>query len=150
MNRAYGQAGLSPHSIGLIDAHGTATPVGDATEIEAMRRVFGVNGESDSGPSAFRQAKCALGTIKSMIGHPIPAAGAAAVIKCALALHHKVLPPTLHAEAANPMLAGTPFYLNGETRPWIHAGPEPRRAAVSAFGFGGINAHAILEEYLGE
>jgi acyl transferase domain-containing protein len=85
-----------------------------------------------------------------MIGHPIPAAGAAAVIKCALALHHKVLPPTLHAEAANPMLASTPFYLNGETRPWIHAGPEPRRAAVSAFGFGGINAHAILEEYLGE
>ena len=83
-----------------------------------------------------------------MISHLIPAAGIAGLIKAALALHHKVLPPTLHCEEPNPELGleRSPFYINTETRPWIHGGPTPRRAGVNAFGFGGINAHAILEE----
>ncbi len=138
MRRAYERAGVAPATVGLIEAHGTGTPVGDATEIEAMTRIFGRrDGESPS---------CALGSVKSMIGHSVPAAGVAGLIKAALALYHKVLPATLHADVANPKLDATALYLNGDTRPWIHGGPHPRRAAVSAFGFGGINAHAILEE----
>jgi acyl transferase domain-containing protein/4'-phosphopantetheinyl transferase EntD len=138
MQRAYQARGISPRSVGLMEAHGTGTPVGDATEIEALARVFG--GRNGDWPS------CALGSVKSMIGHCIPAAGVAGFIKAALALHHKVIPPTLHCDTPNPKLHRTPFYLNTETRPWIHAGPVPRRAAVSSFGFGGINAHAVLEE----
>jgi len=84
-----------------------------------------------------------------MIGHLIPAAGIAGLIKTALALHHRVLPPTLHCENPNPKfgLEQTPFYINSEARSWIHGALTPRRAGVNAFGFGGINAHAILEEY---
>ncbi|HEU4402348.1 MAG TPA: acyltransferase domain-containing protein, partial [Candidatus Polarisedimenticolia bacterium] len=137
MRRAYERGGIDPDSVGLLEAHGTGTPVGDATEIEALRRVFGADDKSP---------RCALGSVKSMIGHCIPAAAAAGLIKAALAVYHNVLPPTLHADASNPRLAGSRFYLNTETRPWVHAGPAPRRAGVSAFGFGGINAHAILEE----
>jgi acyl transferase domain-containing protein len=136
MRRVYERTGLSPSSIGLIEAHGTGTPVGDATELESLCRVFGGD-----------QPPCALGSVKSMIGHSIPAAGVAGVIKTALALHDRVLPPTLHAEDGNPRLAGTRFYLNRESRPWLHGGREPRRAGVNAFGFGGINAHALLEEH---
>jgi len=76
------------------------------------------------------------------------ASGAAGLIKTALALHHKVIPPTLHCDEPDPdlELERTPFFVNTETRPWIHGGDHPRRAGVSSFGFGGINAHAILEE----
>ena len=143
LRRAYEEAGLAPTSVGLIEAHGTGTPVGDAAEVEALGRVFGGrNGE---------QPRCALGTVKSMISHTIPAAGVAGLIKVALALYHRVLPPTLNCEEPNPKLGleRTPFYINTETRPWIHGGAEPRRAGVNAFGFGGINAHAILEEFEG-
>lgn len=142
LRRAYLAAGLLPETVGLIEAHGTGTVAGDAAEIEALSRVFGLRG-----PAASR---CALGTVKSMISHLIPAAGIAGVIKTALALHHKVLPPTLHCERPNPALKldKTPFYMNTETRPWIHGAPTPRRAGVNAFGFGGINAHAILQEHL--
>jgi acyl transferase domain-containing protein len=85
-----------------------------------------------------------------MIGHIIPASAIAGVIKVALALYHKVLPPTL-CDEPNPAfgLDTTPLYVNTETRPWIHGALHPRRAGVNAFGFGGINAHAILEEYCG-
>ena len=76
-----------------------------------------------------------------------PAAGIAALIKTALALYHKTLPATLHCENPNARLKNTPFYVNTTTRPWIHGSSTPRRAGVNAFGFGGINAHAILEEY---
>lgn len=138
MQRAYAMAGLSPRTVGLIEAHGTGTPVGDETELEALAQVFGPGGEA--------LPWCALGSVKSMIGHVMPAAGVAGLIKTALSLYHKVLPPTLNVEAPNPKIAGTPFYLNTETRPWIHAGAAPRRAGVNAFGFGGINAHVILEE----
>jgi acyl transferase domain-containing protein len=141
IRRAYEAAGVSPDSVELIEAHGTGTPVGDIVEIQALARVFG--------PRKARLPRCAIGSVKSMISHTIPAAGVAALIKTALALHHKVLPPTLHCENPNPKLGldSTEFYINSTTRPWVHAGDEPRRAGISSFGFGGINAHAVLEEY---
>lgn len=140
MRRAYEQTGVDPGSIGLLEAHGTATPVGDAVEIDAIGRVFGEQGAD--GP------EIALGSVKSMIGHIIPASGVASVIKVTSALRDKVLPPTLCDEPSDALgLERSPCYLNTETRPWVHGGPEPRRAGVNAFGFGGINAHAILEEY---
>jgi acyl transferase domain-containing protein/phosphopantetheinyl transferase (holo-ACP synthase) len=143
LQRAYSAAGVSTDSIGLVEAHGTGTPVGDVTEVQALTQVFG---ERDG-----LLARVALGTVKSMIGHTIPAAGVAALIKTALALHHQVLPPTLGCEQPNPELGleRTPFYINTETRPWIHGGAAPRRAGINAFGFGGINAHAVLEEWDG-
>jgi acyl transferase domain-containing protein len=141
IRRAYEAAGISPRTVELLEAHGTATPVGDVVELQALTRVFG---HRDGQPPW-----CALGTVKSMISHLIPAAGIAGLIKAALALHHKALPPTLHCEQPNPKLElpTTPFYLNVEPRPWIHGSATPRRAGVNAFGFGGINTHAILEEY---
>ena len=144
LERAYETAQIDPATIGLLEAHGTSTPVGDATECEALRRVFGER-HSES-------PRCALGSVKSMISHTMPASGMAGLIKSALALHHKVLPPTLHVENPNPKLGleKSNFYLNSETRPWIHGfRTHPRRAGINAFGFGGINAHAILEEYTG-
>ncbi len=143
LQRAYAAAEVSPASIGLIEAHGTGTPVGDATEVQALTSVFG---ERDG-----ELPRCAVGTVKSMIGHTIPAAGVAGLIKTALALHHRVLPPTIACEQPNPELGleHTPFYINTETRPWIHGASEPRRAGINAFGFGGINAHAVLEEFEG-
>ena len=141
LRRAYEEAGLDPRTVELIEAHGTGTAVGDATELEALRRVLGP--PEPVGPTV------AVGSVKSMISHLIPAAGIAGLIKAALALHHKVLPPTLHCERPHPALAPerSRLYLNSEPRPWIHGLPQPRRAGVSAFGFGGINAHAVLEEY---
>ena len=94
----------------------------------------------------------AVGAIKSMISHAIPAAGSAGLIKTALALHHRVLPPTLNCEEPDPALEieKTALYINTETRPWIHGGSAPRRAGVNAFGFGGINVHIVMEEYTGD
>jgi acyl transferase domain-containing protein len=143
LRRAYETTDISPRTVGLIEAHGTGTLVGDLTEIQALSQVFG--------PRNGASRLCAIGSVKSMISHTIPAAGIAGLIKVALALHHKLLPPTINCEEPNPKfeLEKTPFYINTETQPWIHGGPKPRRAGVSAFGFGGINAHAILEEFTG-
>lgn len=143
MRRAYDDTGLDPSTIGLVEAHGTSIPLGDRTEIASLTSVFGER----EGPLP----RCAIGSVKSMVAHCTTAAGAAGLIKTILALHHKVLPPTL-CDRVNPelKLETTPFYINTQTRPWIHGHREvPRRAAVNAFGFGGINAHAILEEYRG-
>lgn len=155
IRRAYETAGIKPSSVGLIEAHGTATIVGDNTEIGALRQVF-VSQEAPAIEAGFRHRQerkrpIALGSVKSMISHLMPASGIAGLIKIALALHHRVLPPTIHCEEPSPDLDRGPFYLNTETRPWIHYDTEtPRRAAINAFGFGGINAHAILEEYSNE
>jgi acyl transferase domain-containing protein/phosphopantetheinyl transferase len=140
LRNAYVEAEVDPASIGLIEAHGTATALGDAVEVQSLVRVFGERQEG--------LPNCALGTVKSMISHTIPASGIAGVIKLALSLYHRVLPPTLNVDEPNPKLEleKTPFYINTETRPWIHSGAEPRRAGINAFGFGGINAHAVLEE----
>ena len=143
LQRAYEAAGFSAKTVGLVEAHGTGTVAGDTAEVTALSRVFG---EAGAEPGS-----CAVGSIKSMIGHTKSAAGVSGLIKVALALHHKVLPPTLHVTRPNAKLreAGTPFFVNTEAMPWIaSASPdEPRRAAVSSFGFGGTNFHVVLEEY---
>ena len=142
LSRAYDRSGIDPKSVGLVEAHGTATSLGDATEVEALAAQFGGRGSDEP--------DCALGAVKSMIGHCIPASGSAGLIKTAMALYHRTLPPTL-VDTPNPELGieETPFYLNTEARPWIHGLDSPRRAGVNAFGFGGINAHAVMEEYTG-
>ena len=140
LQRAYRAAHVEPQTVGLIEAHGTGTLVGDAVEVEALTRVFG---------ERTRAPHCALGSVKSMIGHTMPAAGMAGFIKAVLSLYYKVLPPTLNVTEPSPRLGieRTPFYINTETRPWIHGDPvHPRRAGVNSFGFGGINAHVVLEE----
>ncbi|MBN2002556.1 MAG: acyltransferase domain-containing protein [Anaerolineae bacterium] len=141
LRRAYADAGCEPTSVGLIEAHGTGTRAGDPAEFEGLRTVFGNGNE--------RGQHIALGSVKSQIGHTKAAAGAAGLIKAALALHHKVLPPTINVTQPNPQLdlESSPFYLNTESRPWIRANGTPRRAGVSAFGFGGTNFHVVLEEH---
>ncbi|HJV33501.1 SDR family NAD(P)-dependent oxidoreductase [Geomonas sp.] len=136
---AYRNAGVTPDSIGLIEAHGTGTKVGDAVEVSALREVYG----------EAEEPWCALGSVKSQIGHTKAAAGAAGLIKAALALHHKVIPPTIKVDTPQKeVVAGpTPFYLPTTKRPWFPRPGQRRRAAVSAFGFGGSNFHLVLEEY---
>ena len=139
MRRTYEMSGIDPASIGHVEAHGTGIPLGDGTEISALRGIFG--------PRDGAVPRIPLGSVKSMIGHCIPAAGSASIIKTALALTHRILPPTLCDEVSTDLgLDGTPFYVSTETRPWVHSASHPRRAAINAFGFGGINAHMILEE----
>ncbi len=141
LRRAYQSSGIDPTTVGLIEAHGTGTDAGDHVEIEALNTIFGARGKG---------AHIAVGAVKSMIGHCLPASASASMIKTALALHHKILPPTLCEEPEPSLhLEQTPFYINNETRPWIHGRAHPRRAGVNAFGFGGINSHVVLEEYLG-
>lgn len=135
MRRAYDDVKIDPRSVGLIEGHGTATTAGDSTEIEALHTVFGKEGDS-----------VALGSVKSMIGHAMPAAGMAGLIKTALAIYHRVLPPTLNVKKVHPKLEGSRFAVNTTLRPWVCRPEKPRRAGVNAFGFGGINAHAVLEE----
>lgn len=145
LERAYEVAGISPATVGLIEAHGTGTVAGDAAEVAALSRVFTSAGA--------RPQACALGSIKSMIGHTKSAAGVSGLAKVALALHHKTLPPTIHVTHPNAKLreAETPFYVNTEARPWVAPGPDqPRRAGVSSFGFGGTNFHVVVEEYDGQ
>jgi acyl transferase domain-containing protein/NADP-dependent 3-hydroxy acid dehydrogenase YdfG len=143
LRRAYERAGYAPQTVELVEAHGTATKAGDRAEFDALRTVF------DESAAPGRRPWCALGSVKSQIGHTKAAAGAASLFKAIMALHHKVLPPTIKVDAPNPDLRidDSPFYLNTSARPWIHGGPEPRRAAVSSFGFGGTNFHVTLEEY---
>ncbi len=144
LRRAYEAAGYSAASVELMEAHGTGTKAGDVAEFEGLRMVY------DEAEPTERQW-CALGSVKSQIGHTKAAAGAAGLFKAVMALHHKVLPPTIKIDAPNPKLEieRSPFYLNTEARPWIRGSEHPRRAAVSAFGFGGSNFHVTLEEYNG-
>jgi malonyl CoA-acyl carrier protein transacylase/NAD(P)-dependent dehydrogenase (short-subunit alcohol dehydrogenase family)/acyl carrier protein len=145
LKRAYAKAGLSPATVGLVEAHGTGTVAGDGAEVQALTQVF-------SDARARRQG-CAIGSVKSMIGHTKCTAGAAGLLKTALALHHKILPPTLGVEKPNPRakFPETPFFVNTEPRPWLeNPDGHPRRAGVSAFGFGGTNFHVVMEEYTGE
>ncbi|WP_236721341.1 type I polyketide synthase [Trichormus sp. NMC-1] len=145
LERAYNDAGFSPATVGLMEAHGTGTMAGDPTEFGSLRDYFT---QYDN-----KKQHIALGSVKSQIGHTKAAAGAASLIKTALALHHKILPPTINITEPNPKLdiQNSSFYLNTETRPWIKAeGEAPRRAGVSSFGFGGTNYHVVLEEYEAE
>ena len=145
MRRAYEAAGYSPATVELVEAHGTGTAAGDAAEINSLTSVFLAPGET-------RAQWCALGSVKSQIGHTKAAAGAAGLFKAVMALHHKVLPPSIKVERPNPALdAGpSPFYINTRSRPWVRGAEHPRRASVSSFGFGGTNFHVALEEYSGD
>ncbi|MCX5899297.1 MAG: type I polyketide synthase, partial [Proteobacteria bacterium] len=139
IERAYKASGIDPATIELIEAHGTGIPLGDKTEIAALKRILGER--------KGKQGSVAIGSVKSMISHCIPAAGIAGIIKSALALHHKILPPTLCEDVSSELdIESTPLYINTTTRPWISQPLAPRRAGINSFGFGGINAHAILEE----
>ncbi|HXU31946.1 MAG TPA: type I polyketide synthase, partial [Thermoanaerobaculia bacterium] len=131
-------AEVDPATIRYVEAHGTGTPLGDPIEVSALVEAFGPGVAAGS---------CALGSIKPNIGHLNAAAGIAGLIKATLALERGEIPKTLHFERPNPalQLAASPFFINSETIPWP-AGAGPRRAAVSSFGMGGTNAHAILEQ----
>ncbi|MFC9970912.1 SDR family NAD(P)-dependent oxidoreductase [Spirillospora sp. NPDC127200] len=144
LRRAYEAAGYGPDTVELLEAHGTGTLAGDAAECAALREVFTASGRTDPG-------WCALGSVKSQVGHTKSTAGAAGLLKVVLALHHRVLPPTIKVSRPNPKLGldDGPLYLNTEARPWVRDSAHPRRASVSSFGFGGSNFHATLEEYTG-
>jgi acyl transferase domain-containing protein len=131
-------AGIDARSVSYVEAHGTATPVGDPIEVRALSRAFRRH-TSDKG-------FCGIGSVKSNIGHTSAAAGVAGLIKTSLALHHRQLPATLHFKRPNPQIdfADSPFAVVDSLRPWHSDGP--RRAGVSAFGVGGGNAHIVLEE----
>jgi len=132
-------AEVDPESITYIEAHGTGTILGDPIEIAALTEVFRENTD--------RKGYCAIGSVKTNIGHLDVAAGVAGLIKTVLALQHKQIPPSLHFTKPNPKidLANSPFYVNTELLDWQTNG-VPRRAGVSSFGIGGTNAHVILEE----
>lgn len=142
MRQAYAQAGWSPGVVDLIECHGTGTPTGDAVEVRSLRSLWnGLDGSA---------GRCPIGSIKSMIGHLLTGAGAAGLIKVLLAMRQGILPPSAnyqhHGEAIP--LGGSPFRVQTQPQPWERRQADtPRRAAVSAFGFGGINAHVLLEEW---
>ncbi|MFB7267587.1 beta-ketoacyl synthase N-terminal-like domain-containing protein, partial [Streptomyces nojiriensis] len=142
LERAYARAGITPGEVGLIEAHGTGTIVGDSTELAVLSELFTASGAE---PGA-----CSLGSVKSQLGHTKCAAGLAGLIKAARAVHTGVRPPTLHIDTPNPAWrAGTsPFSFDSEARPWP-VPAERRIAGVSAFGFGGTNYHAVLTGYAG-
>lgn len=132
-------AGVDPRSISYVEAHGTATPLGDPVEVEALTRAF------------HRKTKdlgfCRIGSLKSNVGHMVIAAGAGSVIKTALSLSTEQLPPSIHYNSPNPKIdfASSPFIVNDQLTPWPRS-PQPRRAGVSGFGVGGTNAHVVMEE----
>ncbi|WFE65368.1 type I polyketide synthase [Micromonospora sp. WMMD714] len=140
LDRAYHRSGISPREVGLVEAHGTGTVVGDRTELETLTRMFVESGAEPGG--------CALGSVKSQIGHTKCAAGLAGLIKATLALYHGVRPPTIHLERPNPAWhpQQSPFAFFTEARPWPAPAAE-RIAGVSAFGFGGTNFHVVLSAY---
>ncbi|MEI6127011.1 MAG: beta-ketoacyl synthase N-terminal-like domain-containing protein, partial [Pseudomonadota bacterium] len=145
LEKAFSKADFSPATVGLIEAHGTGTAVGDQVEIQSLSKVLREH-------NSARQS-CAVGSVKSMIGHTKSAAGLASLIKTSLALYYKVLPPTNGVEHPTPAISASdsPVYINTEPHPWFQGTKAyPRRAGVSAFGFGGTNFHAALEEYTGE
>ncbi|WP_221761184.1 type I polyketide synthase [Kibdelosporangium aridum] len=142
LRRTYEAAGYGPDTVELVEAHGTGTKAGDAAEFAALRATFEQTGRAGRW--------CALGSVKSQVGHTKGAAGAAGMLKAVLALQHKVFPPTLKVECPNPELGmeSSPLYLNTHARPWVRGSTHPRRASVSSFGFGGTNFHVTLEEYI--
>ncbi|MFL6284302.1 MAG: SDR family NAD(P)-dependent oxidoreductase [Pyrinomonadaceae bacterium] len=139
ISEALAMGGVEAETIGYVEAHGTATPLGDPVEITALTKAF----RAQTSKKNF----CGVGSLKTNVGHLDTAAGVAGLIKTAQALKHKQLPPSLHFTTPNPKadFANSPFYVNAELRPWETQG-TPRRAGVSSFGIGGTNAHVVLEE----
>jgi acyl transferase domain-containing protein/acyl carrier protein len=136
--QALGVAGVDPRTVSYVEAHGTGTALGDPIEIAALSAAFGQGGD---------RQWCALGSVKTNIGHLGPAAGVAGLVKAVLALEHGVIPPSLHFEAPHPKIdfAASPFYVNATLSTWDTSG-APRRAGISSFGIGGTNAHVLLEQ----
>jgi len=132
-------ADIDPSTLQYIEAHGTATPLGDPIEVQALTEAFQT--------SAQAKGYCALGSVKSNVGHLDAAAGVTGLIKTVLALHHQAIPPSLHFQEPNPEIdfENSPFFVNTTLTPW-QRGETPRRAGVSSFGIGGTNAHLVLEE----
>ncbi|XWY12433.1 ketoacyl-synthetase C-terminal extension domain-containing protein [Photorhabdus asymbiotica UENP] len=143
MKDALRNAGVSPASISYIEAHGTATSLGDPIEVRALTQAFLEQSDGEMLPVG----SCAIGSVKGNIGHTDAAAGIAGVIKTVLALRHQTLPPSIHYHQPNPAIhfEQTPFYVINTACPWPQTS-KPRRAGVSSFGIGGTNAHLILEE----
>ena len=135
---ALDQAGVDPASISYVEGHGTGTPLGDPIEVAALNKVF----------KSVSAKGCALGSVKSNVGHLDAAAGAAGLIKTVLALQHRRLPPSLNFVTPNPRIEFEqgPFFVNRLCTDWVNDADTPRRAGVSSFGMGGTNAHVILEE----
>jgi acyl transferase domain-containing protein len=144
LDNAYAKTGYGPGTVELVEAHGTGTVAGDAAEFGGLELAFNASERAD-------RQWCALGSVKSQIGHTKAAAGAAGLFKIVMALHHKVLPQTAKIERPNPELnlVNSPFHLNTRTRPWVRGSDHERRGSVSSFGFGGSNFHIALSEYVG-
>jgi malonyl CoA-acyl carrier protein transacylase len=138
MQRAWENAGLDPATASYVEAHGTSTRVGDVVEVESLTKIYG----------GAKPGSIGLGSVKSNIGHLKAGAGAAGLLKATMAIYHRVLPPTLNAEKPNPNIdfRQTPFCLFHEAREWPNG--KPRRAGVSAYGFGGTNFHVVIEEHV--
>jgi len=143
MRAAYARAGWDPRDVDLIECHATGTPVGDAVEYQSLKALWGEPGDSP--------ARCVIGSHKGNIGHSLTASGAAGLLKVLMALRHETLPPTANFSEPGPKLGheGRPFRVLTAAEPWPRREADrPRRAAVSGFGFGGINAHALIEEWV--
>ena len=145
MHKAYASSGWSVQDVDIIECHGAGTPLGDTTELASLNQLWGENGWS--------AGQCAIGSVKSMIGHLLTAAASAGLIKILLGFKHRVLPPSINFQKppANSPLINGPFKIQTEVEPWQKRSEKiPRRAAINAFGFGGINAHLLIEEYISE
>lgn len=138
----YRKSQITPDSISYVETHGTGTKLGDPIEFEALTAVFR--------EQTSRKHFCGLGSVKSNIGHASAASGMASVHKTLLSMKHKQLAPSLHFSKPNQHVnfEDSPFYVNTQLKPWRHDERQPRRAAVSAFGYSGTNAHLVIEEYL--
>ncbi|AKL76887.1 type I polyketide synthase [Bacillus velezensis] len=154
MIKAYQQANIDPRTVSYIEAHGTGTALGDPIEINGLKAAFAALYQK-AGVTAPDQPHCAIGSVKTNIGHTELAAGMAGLLKIILQMQHKTLVKSLHCETVNPYISldGSPFYFVRHTQPWKAATDDsgnelPRRAGVSSFGFGGVNAHVVLEEYV--
>lgn len=140
----YEKFGINPEDITMVEAHGTGTKLGDPIEVQAMCSSFG--------EFTRKRNYCALGSIKTNIGHTFFGAGVTSVIKTLLSLRHGMIPPTLNFQTINPSIKikDSPFYVNTELREWLRIDGKPRSAAVNAFGATGTNAHLVIQEYLGD
>ena len=141
MRAAYLESGLSPSQIDFVECHATGTPTGDPIEVASLKALWGERG--------WTPGQCALGSVKSNIGHLLTAAGSAGLMKVLLGFENEILPPNANYSTPNPNagLSGSPFRVQSEASPWSRRDAKtPRRAALSAFGFGGINAHLLVEE----
>ena len=145
VKQAYELGNVQPRDVELLEAHGTGTPVGDMKEFNGLKFVYDNSENQDKW--------CAIGSVKSQIGHSKASAGIAGVMKAALSIYHHVLPPTINVKQPNPAMEieTSPFYINSEMRPWVHSSDDhKRRAGTSAFGFGGTNFHVLLEQHSDE